>query len=260
MSPAQPPTSAAPAPRHGRMALVLWALGLPGVAALLASLWQPLQQGAGLLPVPVWVVLASSGVQTAALLALAAWLGARLGPDVGLRSPLLAAWVLRTPLHGAWRSPLRAGVVGGVGAALWLVLLAAWAPAPLAQDAAAQAVPLSVRLLYGGITEEILLRWGLMTLLVWLGWRWLQRRRSAPAGWVLGLAIVLSALAFAAGHLPAAHALAGGLSLPVVAYVLLGNAVFGLLAGALYARWGLESAMLAHALAHLLAWGVAALR
>lgn len=28
-------------------------------------------------------------------------------------------------------------------------------------------VPLPTRLLYGGITEELLLRWGLMTLLVW---------------------------------------------------------------------------------------------
>ncbi len=41
--------------------------------------------------------------------------------------------------------------------------------------------------------------------------------------------------------------------MPVVAFVLVGNTVFGLLAGGLFARHGLEAAIIAHVLAHLLA-------
>ena len=58
---------------------------------------------------------------------------------------------------------------------------------------------------------------------------------------------------FAAGHLPAAQALTGALTVPVVAYVLVGNAAFGVLAGWMYWRRGLEAAVLAHMAAHLLA-------
>jgi len=42
------------------------------------------------------------------------------------------------------------------------------------------------------------------------------------------------------------------LTVPVVAFVLVGNTAFGLVAGWLYARHGLEAAVIAHVLAHLL--------
>lgn len=47
--------------------------------------------------------------------------------------------------------------------------------------------------------------------------------------------------------------MAGVLTMPVVAFVLVGNTVFGLVAGGLFARHGLEAAIIAHVLAHLLA-------
>jgi membrane protease YdiL (CAAX protease family) len=64
------------------------------------------------------------------------------------------------------------------------------------------------------------------------------------------LAIAVSALVFAAGHLPAASVLLGSLDLAVVAFVVGVNTAFGLLFGYLFWRHGLESAMIAHALAH----------
>ena len=114
-------------------------------------------------------------------------------------------------------------------------------------------MPLAVKLLYGGITEELLMRWGVMTLLLWLGWRLLQRGQGRPGKGLVALAVLLSALLFAVGHLPAAQAMAGVLTMPVVAFVLVGNTVFGLVAGGLFARHGLEAAIIAHVLAHLLA-------
>ena len=144
------------------------------------------------------------------------------------------------------------GVIGGVAGAAWLWALAQVAPQALQPSDPASAVPLVVKLLYGGITEELLVRWGVMTLLLWLGWRVVQRGKGLPGKALVAVAVLLSALLFAVGHLPAAQAMAGVLTPPVVLFVLVGNTAFGLLAGALFARRGLEAAIVAHVLAHLL--------
>jgi hypothetical protein len=68
-------------------------------------------------------------------------------------------------------------------------------------------IPLVSKLLYGGIVEELLLRWSLMSLLVWVAWRLAGRPAPVP-GWVYGIGLVASALLFAVGHLPALVALA----------------------------------------------------
>ncbi len=66
-----------------------------------------------------------------------------------------------------------------------------------------------------------------------------------------GAAIVGSALLFGAGHLPIAAMLAGGLTLPLTLYVITGNSIFGIVAGFLYWRRGLEAAIIAHMSVHV---------
>jgi membrane protease YdiL (CAAX protease family) len=68
------------------------------------------------------------------------------------------------------------------------------------------------------------------------------------------LAIAVSALIFGAGHLPAASVLLGAMDVTVVAFVIGVNTAFGLLFGYLFWRHGLESAMFAHALAHVVSF------
>ena len=111
--------------------------------------------------------------------------------------------------------------------------------------------PLVTRVLYGGLTEEVLLRWGLMSAFAWLAWRFLQRRQGALKPRSAWLAIAASALVFGLGHLPAALVLAGGFDPGVVLFVTGVNTVFGFLFGFLYWRWGLEAAMIAHGLSHV---------
>ena len=233
-----------------KLGIALWLLGLPGVAAVVWALLPPLAAHADLLPLPLWAMVLLSGLQTAVLLAVAVAVGTWLAPRVGLRAPAVSAWAAGQPVAPALRPQLLPGVCGGVAGALWLGGLSLVQPAALQPADPASAMPLVAKLLYGGITEELLVRWGAMTLLVWLGWRLLQRGQRAPGPGVLRMAVALSALLFAVGHLPAAQALAGALTPQVVSYVLIGNAAFGLLAGWLYARHGLEAAMLAHLLAH----------
>jgi membrane protease YdiL (CAAX protease family) len=87
-----------------------------------------------------------------------------------------------------------------------------------------------------------------------LAWRFLQQRHGPVRAGFVWLAIAVSALMFAAGHLPSASVLLGGLDVPIVAFVMGANTAFGLLFGYLYWRHGLESAMIAHAMAHLVSF------
>src|SRR4029079_12436034 len=103
----------------------------------------------------------------------------------------------------------------------------------------------------GGFTEELLLRWGLMTLLVWVAWRLFQRRQGAPRTFCFVGGIFVSSIIFGLGPLPLVFALVPGASVALILYVIVGNAVFGLIVGYLSWRKVLESAMMARMTAHV---------
>lgn len=108
-------------------------------------------------------------------------------------------------------------------------------------------------LLYGGITEEIIVRFGLMTLLMWLIALVLpldEPSRTSLAAW---FAIGSAALIFGIGHLPLAAAHAALTPTTVAAIVGL-NAIGGIAYGWLYWRSSLELAMLAHMATHVGFW------
>ena len=153
-------------------------------------------------------------------------------------------------LDGLTRGATQIAVEVGCFVGVLLVVLTKIAPAEIAKIGQAFDIPLVAKLLYGGVTEEVIMRWGLMSALVWLPWRLLQGRNGLPrAKYVIG-AIVCAGLLFGAGHLPAVVAMGVPLTAPVLAYIIFGNAVPGMLFGALFWRKGLEAAIIAHALAH----------
>jgi membrane protease YdiL (CAAX protease family) len=94
-----------------------------------------------------------------------------------------------------------------------------------------------------GITEELLLRLGLVTFLVWLGTKLVRRRQPSPA--VVWAAIGVAALVFGLGHLPLAASLAPLTALMVVRTLVL-NGFAGLVFGWVYWQHGLVAAMVAH--------------
>jgi membrane protease YdiL (CAAX protease family) len=238
-----------------RFGLVLWAAGMVGAAAITVMVLPPLLgQVEEPLPAPLWVISLAGLAQSALLLALAVWAGVGLAPSVGLRAPAFEAGVTGRPIGPALRPQLVPGLIAGVLGGILLFAAFRYAPGAVAEVQTRFAIPIVARVLYGGITEELLLRWGLMTALVWLTWRFLQRRHGPVGTGFFWLAIAASALVFAAGHLPAAWFLLGVLDVPVVAFVIGVNTSFGLLFGYLYWHHGLESAMIAHAIAHLVSF------
>ncbi|MCU7370480.1 CPBP family intramembrane metalloprotease [Paucibacter sp. O1-1] len=235
-----------------RFFLLAMLAGLPGVL-LIAWLVLPQMLQGQAVPVPIWVLQLAAGAQSTVLLALAVWVGMRLADKVGLQAPLLTAMAQRQSPWPSLRRLCWPGLIGGLLGGVWLVLLARFAPAELLQVQQAIQVPLIAKMLYGGITEELLIRWGLMTLATWAIWRSVGRRRSAPSAAHLYAAIAVSALMFGLGHLPALIATLGAVTPSTALFVVFGNTVFGLVAGWLFWRCGLEAAMLAHAIAHLVA-------
>lgn len=197
-------------------------------------------------------------VQPAALAALALWIGHRLAAPIGLGLPTLGALATGEPAMKILIRQLAAAVpVGIVTAGLLLAWSARIVPELSAGESgaafAALDVPLVTRLLYGGIVEEVLLRWGVMTGLLWLLWR-AAGRPARPTPLQAWPAIVGAALLFGLGHLPLLALLVPDPAPWMVAAVVLANAAPGLAFGWLFWRHGLEAAILAHALAHLLAW------
>ena len=236
-----------------RLGLLLWAAAMLGVIAYSVTLLPELAEfvGGGAIPVPMWVISMVTVVQTGVVVGLAAWAGVALAPAVGLHAPVFEALAKHRPMAAALSPQLLPALIAGLVGGMFLVGSYRYAPAGLAGVWDRFSFPLVSRVLYGGITEEVLLRWGVMTALVWLPWRFLQHRQGRPAAGSVWLAIAVTTLVFGAGHLPLAAILVGKLTAPVVVWVIGANGALGLLFGYLFWRWGLESAMIAHALTHV---------
>lgn len=103
------------------------------------------------------------------------------------------------------------------------------------------------RFLYGGFTEEILTRFGLMTFVVWFLYEITKKKEN----WMYWIGILVAAVLFAAGHLPLVFQSLSDPSIGVISYVLIGNSIGGVIFGWLYWKKGLESAILAHIVTHV---------
>ncbi len=196
-------------------------------------------------------------IQPAILLSLAVFVGVALASKVGLSSPVAEAAASGGQMSSALKPQIVPGLIGGLGGGI-AVVLTAWLWKPFLPPEVVPRIaelgrllPLTTRLLYGGITEELLLRWGLMTLLVWAPWRLLQKGKNKPKPTYFVVAILISSVIFGIGHLPIAFLLFSEATATFIFYVIAANSVFGLIAGYLYWKRGLESAMIAHMLAHV---------
>ena len=258
MNAPQRDTGAAPAaiaapPLREDLRLAAW-LGLASAlatAAVFPYLLETMPQLLAHSPLPLRWLVPLQALQAGLLLGLLSLAGLRLGHRVGLGAPWLRALVARQPLPPvAWGRSALLGVAAALAILGLSLLTDPWLPPPLQalpDPAAMSAWKGLLASFYGGIGEEVQLRLFLMTALVWAGAR-LRRRAAGPRSqWV---AIVLAALLFGAGHLPAAAAV-WPLTGMVVLRTLLLNAVAGVAFGWLYWRRGLEAAICAHFCADL---------
>jgi len=97
--------------------------------------------------------------------------------------------------------------------------------------------------IYGGATEEILMRLFLMTFFIWLSTKIFKTNQ--PTKVAIMVSIVLAAIIFGLGHLPITASLTDLNSLIISRAIIL-NGVGGIIFGWLFWKKGLESAMIAH--------------
>ncbi len=106
-------------------------------------------------------------------------------------------------------------------------------------------------LLVGGVIEEVMMRLFFMSLLVLILSKLLgKKEKEIPAG-VFAAANIISALLFAAGHLPGTMAMTT-LTPLLLFRCFLFNGGLGLCFGYLYRKYGIGYAMIAHGAAHLI--------
>lgn len=117
-------------------------------------------------------------------------------------------------------------------------------------DAKPTVVFMITSVVYGGVIEEVMLRLFMLSLVALILFKLFERGQGAPSVKVLVLANVISALLFAAGHLPATAILLGLTPVTVFRCFLL-NGGIGFLFGWLYHRFGLRYSMIAHAGCHV---------
>ena len=212
--------------------------------------------GAPALPLPPFVLALLSAIQPLVLLVGAAIAGSFAAPKLGLRSLVVERLGGRVPTDADLQPVLPlvlASVLFGLAVnmadqltvPLWLPAHADW---PRYEEEWSPTT-LVFGLLYGGLTEEVLCRWGLMSAIAWLLWAATSRRKAVPA-WMIAAAIGGSSLIFAAGHLPALSALIPLSAGPVIR-TLIFNSVIGVWFGWIFWRWHLEAAMLCHAAVHV---------
>lgn len=259
----QPPINATGQTRFGKTFLAIFALGIPGLLSLIPTIIGQLEAlPPEMAAMPTAVVVALALLNPLILLAIAVAIGTLLAHRVGLRSLVADKVRYGTAIWPRLRPHIPMAVAVGLILAMVLrgadALINPFANTELASAATtgdsatigALLAQLMLGVLYGGIVEELLLRWGVMSLLVWIGWRVVQRGQGLPRPALVWTAIVLAALLFGAGHLPALANMVALTPLIVVRTILL-NALGGVVFGWLFWRRSLEAAMVAHASVHV---------
>ena len=99
---------------------------------------------------------------------------------------------------------------------------------------------------YGGVVEEVMLRLFVMSLIAFIITRVFYKNEKVAPVAALVTANIISALLFAAGHIPATIQTFGGLSPVILIRCFVMNGAFGLAFGWLYRKYGIQYAMLAH--------------
>lgn len=187
------------------------------------------------------------------LLIIAIVVGTLLHEKVNLHVPLIKGIIRKEKKDniGNIGRIVLFGIAGGIIAGIFLVLVRAvydpYIPAEFLKLGENIQTTLAVRFLYGGFTEEILMRFGLMTCFVWL----LSKIFKSLDAKIYWSGILVAALLFAAGHLPVVFQAVGSPSLLLLSYIVLGNSIGGIFFGWLYWKKGLESAFIAHIFAHV---------
>ena len=165
--------------------------------------------------------------------------GAFLAPQIGFRAYLADASIAENTF---WRVLKRQFLYGASTGLVGAIVAYFMAPDFISY---LSMVPLLTRLV-GGVFEEVIMRWGLLTIIIWTLWRIFQRGIGIPKELLIYVCIFLSQILFAFAHAPAL--VNYGITHP--AWSIFTIFIVSLPWGWLFWKYGLESAYIAHASFH----------
>jgi membrane protease YdiL (CAAX protease family) len=210
------------------------------------------------LPMPLVLLLPLQWAQTTILYGIIAALGLIIAGRIGLGLPFLESWLAGRPDWALVRRFLVPAIVVGVLAGIAIVLLDYLVFGPRLATELAQLGQTELPTLgapawqgflasfYGGITEEILLRLFVLSLVAWIGGFVNRTGTGRPGLTALWIANIVAAVLFGLGHLPATAAAGLPLDALVITRAIVLNGLGGIAFGWFYWTFGLEAAMLSH--------------
>jgi hypothetical protein len=237
-------------PAAWRIAIV-WALlsmlgvafAMPFLLSLLEGLETPNRSPLPPLPILTLVLILQTGILSFFL----AWGGTAAGRRFDVGSPLIESWLSKRKvvLGKSFGVAALLGAISGLSVIAMDAVFAPYMPASI-RSSPPQPTPFQGLLasLYGGISEEVMMRLGAATMAAWLISKVIGvdgRRRTIS----LAFGVCFGAIVFGAAHLPLAFTIWPASSI-VVARILLLNAAVGVVAGIVYVRRGLEHAVVLH--------------
>lgn len=235
-----------------KLGILLFVIGFIGVLSSLAMdlpIPEEMQKMVSELFTPLQFKLLNL-INPTILLIVATVIGTLLYDKVNFKLPIIESLPNKSnPTETA--EILKYGIIGGLISGI-LIMLTAIAFKPILPTEFLEIgekfkPPLITRFLYGGLTEEILIRFGIMTFFVWLLFK-VSGKLNPIIYWI---GIVFSSIIFGFGHLPIVYTLIGTPPTELLLYIILGNAVGGMVFGWLYWKKGLEAAMIGHIVAHI---------
>ena len=231
---------------------------MPGVAITIPRATRLVRERIAAMPgarkvPPLPVLIAAQSIQTLALTAALTIGGAFAAMRTGLGAPFFESLLSGDAPLAELQRQLLPALALGIGGALLFLMAYYMLFRPRLDSGTVRSMELVRRraglwgrVLYGGIVEEAMCRFGCMNLLVWGLYA-----ATGPSDWGLWAGIVVSGLLFGLGHIPsyrqAGCAGTGWFYATEMVLNLWAACIFGWL----FATHGLLAAMIAHATFHL---------
>jgi membrane protease YdiL (CAAX protease family) len=194
-------------------------------------------------------ILLLSTVQSIVLFSLAIFFGLRLSNLIGMGMPIVQNALEGKNQTKELKSIIVPSVSWGALSGIFVVLLSIpfnkLIPELNLLDVSVPLWKAFLASFYGGIAEEILLRLFLVSLFVYIAFKVKKTKTEHPTNPGIWLSIILAAIIFGLGHLPATAQITSITGLVVIRAIVL-NGIAGIIFGWLYWKKGLESAIIAH--------------
>lgn len=222
------------------LSLISVAYVLPYVLTIQGDIIKQIKQ-------PLGLIISAQIIQSAILFSIAIFFGLILTKKINFQLPLLEAIIHKGDYKKVFKNILGISVLSGIIVAVAIYLLdmlfSLGGAAITTHEVFTPAWQRLLAAVYGGSTEEILMRLFLMTFFIWLGMKIFKKAQATKT--IVWISIILAAIIFGLGHLPITASLTSITPLIVTRAIIL-NSVGGIVFGWLFWKKGLEAAMLAH--------------